>query len=84
MLAEGNFLKFSETKPTLPIVHISVPQEEYETLRQDNALLKAQSKVLAERAAFTDDVIAEIAIVFISDSAPIDMASSWRRLLYRK
>ncbi|WP_342570346.1 hypothetical protein MKY85_17495 [Paenibacillus sp. FSL R5-0749] len=36
--------------------------EQVDALMQDNTLLKAQSKALAERAAFTDDVIAEIAI----------------------
>lgn len=36
--------------------------KQMDTLIQDNTLLKAQSKALAERAAFTDDVIAEIAI----------------------
>lgn len=36
--------------------------KQVEALMQDNTLLKAQSKALADRAAFTDDVIAEIAI----------------------
>lgn len=56
---------FTYPDPTYP----ETPQEprpalskQVETLIQENTLLKAQSKALAERAAFTDDVIAEIAI----------------------
>ncbi|WP_339276531.1 hypothetical protein MKY59_05880 [Paenibacillus sp. FSL W8-0426] len=62
VLTEGKFLIFSDTKPIPPIVYISVPLEEFESLKRESTLLKAQSKALAERAAFTDNVIAEIAI----------------------
>ncbi|MCM3206376.1 hypothetical protein [Paenibacillus illinoisensis] len=57
------------TYPDPEPVDPETPQEprpalskQVEVLIQDNTLLKAQSKALAERASFTDDVIAEIAI----------------------
>ncbi|ETT30653.1 hypothetical protein C161_27153 [Paenibacillus sp. FSL R5-192] len=50
------------TDPETPQEPRPALSKQVETLMQDNTLLKAQSKALAERAAFTDDVIAEIAI----------------------
>ncbi|MEC0125359.1 hypothetical protein [Paenibacillus pabuli] len=61
-LIDGNYIVFGDEPNQPPIVYVSVPSEDFENLKQDNTLLKAQSKALAERAAFTDDVIAEIAI----------------------
>ncbi|QZN77386.1 hypothetical protein [Paenibacillus sp. DR312] len=50
------------TDPETPQEPRTALSKQVETLMQDNTLLKAQSKALADRAAFTDDVIAEIAI----------------------
>ncbi|PAF31520.1 hypothetical protein [Paenibacillus sp. 7516] len=36
ILFDGNFLIFSDTKPTPPIVYICVPQEEFEFLKQES------------------------------------------------
>ncbi|CAI6023734.1 hypothetical protein PAECIP112173_00354 [Paenibacillus sp. JJ-100] len=61
-ISEGNFLTFSDKPLSEPVVYVSVPQEDFESLKHESILLKAQSKALAERASFTDDVIAEIAL----------------------
>lgn len=61
-IVEGNFLVFSDEPLPEPIVYVSVPQEEFETLKQDSTLLKAQSSALSERADFVEDVIAEMAV----------------------
>ncbi|WP_339273607.1 hypothetical protein MKY59_20965 [Paenibacillus sp. FSL W8-0426] len=61
-ITEGNFLIFSDEPLPEPVVYVTVPQEEFESLKQESTLLKAQSKALADRADFTDDVIAEIAL----------------------
>ncbi|MEO2261176.1 hypothetical protein ABGV43_30160 [Paenibacillus amylolyticus] len=50
------------TDPETPQEPRPALSKQVEALMQDNTLLKAQSKALADRAAFTDDVIAEIAI----------------------
>ncbi|MCZ1266714.1 hypothetical protein [Paenibacillus tundrae] len=50
------------TDPETPQEPRPALSKQVDALMQDNTLLKAQSKALAERAAFTDDVIAEIAI----------------------
>lgn len=60
--AEPLFTYPDPTEPETPQEPRPALSKQVETLMQDNTLLKAQSKALAERAAFTDDVIAEIAI----------------------
>lgn len=60
-ITEGNFLVFSTEPLPAPIVYVSVPEEEFVSLKQDNTLLKAQSSALSERADFVEDVIAEMA-----------------------
>ncbi|WJH30962.1 hypothetical protein N6H13_10480 [Paenibacillus sp. CC-CFT742] len=62
VLIEGNFLIFSDEPLPEPIVYVSVPQEEFERLKQDSTLLKAQSSALSERADLVEDVIAEMAV----------------------
>ncbi|MFJ2044513.1 hypothetical protein ACIOBL_12950 [Paenibacillus taichungensis] len=49
-------------EPETPQEQRPALSKQVDALIQDSTLLKAQSKALAERAAFTDDVIAEIAI----------------------
>ncbi|NEU61335.1 hypothetical protein [Paenibacillus sp. ALJ109b] len=61
VLLDGNFLIFSDTKPSPPVVYVNIPKEEFETLKQESTLLKAQSSALSERADFVEDVIAEMA-----------------------
>ncbi|KQY91634.1 hypothetical protein ASD24_23150 [Paenibacillus sp. Root52] len=60
-ITEGNFLVFSDERPQPPIVYVSVPSEEFENLKQESTLLKAQSNALSDRADFVEDVIAEMA-----------------------
>ncbi|WP_128102777.1 hypothetical protein [Paenibacillus sp. DCT19] len=60
-ITEGNFLVFSDVPLPEPIVYVNVPQKEFESLKQDSTLLKAQSSALSERADFVEDVIAEMA-----------------------
>ena len=62
-ITEGNFLIFSDSipEPVPQITYVNIPQEEFEGLKQDNTLLKAQSSALSERADFVEDVIAEMA-----------------------
>lgn len=60
-ITEGNFLTFSDEPLPEPVVYVSVPQEEFESLKQESTLLKAQSSALSERADFVEDVIAEMA-----------------------
>ncbi|WP_339194554.1 hypothetical protein MKY95_23115 [Paenibacillus sp. FSL P4-0176] len=59
---EPLFTYADPTDPETPQEPRPALSKQVETLMQDNTLLKAQSKALADRAAFTDDVIAEIAI----------------------
>ncbi|CAI6073884.1 hypothetical protein PAECIP112173_02304 [Paenibacillus sp. JJ-100] len=60
-ISEGNFLIFAEEPLREPAIYVSVPQEEFESLKQESTLLKAQSSALSERADFVEDVIAEMA-----------------------
>lgn len=59
---EALFAYPDPTDPETPQEPRPALSKQVDALIQDNTLLKAQSKALAERAAFTDDVIAEIAI----------------------
>ncbi len=59
-ISEGNFLIFSDSIEK-EIVYTDVPQEIFESLQQENNLLKAQNQALTERADFIEDVVAEMA-----------------------
>ncbi|MEK3955365.1 hypothetical protein [Psychrobacillus sp. FSL K6-1464] len=61
-ISEGNFLIFSDSpeEDTKKIVYVTVPEEEYGELKQDNTLLKAQSQANSDRADFHEEVLAEI------------------------
>lgn len=61
-IIDGNFLVFDDEAPPVPVIYVTVPQEEIESIKQDSTLLKAQSKALSDRAEFTDEVIAEMAL----------------------
>lgn len=68
-IIEGNFLIFSDTlpePPEPPKVYVSVPEEEFEGLKQDNQLLKAQSQANSDRADFQEDLIVELAMLIYS------------------
>lgn len=56
-IIEGKFLVFAND---LPKVYLSVPEEEFDTLKQENTLLKAQSQANSDRADFHEEVLAEI------------------------
>ncbi|MGF6354085.1 hypothetical protein ABIE27_001995 [Paenibacillus sp. 4624] len=60
-ITEGNFLIFGTERPVIK-TYITVPEEDFELLKQESTLLKAQSKALSDRAEFTDEVIAEMAL----------------------
>lgn len=60
-ITEGSFLIFSDVPLPEPIVYVTVPQEEFESLKLESRLVKAQSTALSERADFVEDVIAEMA-----------------------
>ncbi|MFJ7934820.1 hypothetical protein [Sporosarcina sp. NPDC096371] len=65
-IIEGNFLIFSDALPEPPKVYVSVPEEEFEGLKQDNQLLKAQSQANSDRADFQEDLIVEMAMKIYS------------------
>ncbi|WP_419962118.1 hypothetical protein [Psychrobacillus sp. BM2] len=59
---QGNFLIFSDNyeEDTKQIIYVSVPEEEFGSLKQENTLLKAQSQANSDRADFHEEVLAEI------------------------
>jgi len=61
-ITEGNFLIFSDNpeEDTKQIIYSNVPEEVFETLKQENTLLKAQSQANSDRADFHEEVLAEI------------------------
>lgn len=61
-IIEGNFLIFSDEPLPGKIIYTQVPQEEFEQLKHESELSKAQNKAMSERADFVEDVVAEIAV----------------------
>ncbi|MEK4273139.1 hypothetical protein [Paenibacillus sp. FSL R7-0026] len=59
-ISDGNFLIFAD-EPDIIRNYVTVPEEEFEGIKQESVLLKAQSNALSERADFVEDVIAEMA-----------------------
>lgn len=59
-LFEGNFLVFSDNPIPNQTVYTQVPLEEFEGLKRDNNLLRAQNKSITERADFHEEVLSEI------------------------
>lgn len=60
-ITEGNFLIFSDDPENdMPKVYMSVPEEEFQELKQENIILKAQNKALADQSEFHSDVLTEI------------------------
>ncbi|QVY60921.1 hypothetical protein [Cytobacillus gottheilii] len=61
-LISGNFLIFSDNPLPEKVVYKEVPEIEFNKLKDENTLLKAQNSSLSERADFIEDVIAEMAM----------------------
>lgn len=61
-IPEGKTLKSVDVSKTPhELILEDVPPREFEVLRQENTLLKAQNQALTERADFIEDVVAEMA-----------------------
>lgn len=65
-LFDGNFLIFAYEPRPIPLIKVEVAQEEFESLKSENTLLKAQNQALADRAEFHEDVLTEIILTIHS------------------
>lgn len=60
---EGNFLIFSDTPIEKEIVYSNVPLNEFESIKSENILLKAQNHTLIDRTDFLEGCLAEMAML---------------------
>ncbi|KAB2337662.1 hypothetical protein F7731_08700 [Cytobacillus depressus] len=65
---DDKFLVFSPNPLVIEkrIVYTEVPKEEFDLLKEENTLLKAQNQTLTDRTDFHEDLIAEMAMLVYS------------------
>ena len=68
-ITEGEFLIFSDTPIPDPVVYVSVSEEDFENLKKEGTLLKAQSSVLSTRADLLRMLLQKWPIRFTNDPA---------------